>query len=50
MWFILDCVLTRIKPCYGLLTAIDRASNVQIISARQADRRERKDYEDGNFP
>lgn len=28
----------------------DRANNVRIISARQADRRERKDYEDGNFP
>jgi uncharacterized DUF497 family protein len=28
----------------------DRGDTVRIISARQATRRERKDYEDGNFP
>ncbi len=28
----------------------DRADSVRIISARAATRRERKDYEDGNFP
>ena len=28
----------------------DRGDKVRIISAREATRRERKDYEDGNFP
>jgi uncharacterized DUF497 family protein len=28
----------------------DRGDMVRIISARKATRRERKDYEDGNFP
>jgi uncharacterized DUF497 family protein len=28
----------------------DRGDTVRIISARVATRRERKDYEDGNFP
>ena len=28
----------------------DRGEVVRIISARPATRRERKDYEDGNFP
>ena len=28
----------------------DRRDVVRIISAREATRRERKDYEDGNFP
>jgi len=28
----------------------DRGGNVRIVSARVATRRERKDYEDGNFP
>jgi uncharacterized DUF497 family protein len=28
----------------------DRGDLVRIISARKASRRERKDYEDGNFP
>jgi len=28
----------------------NRGANVRIISARKATRRERKDYEDGNFP
>ena len=28
----------------------DRGDSIRIISARLATRRERKDYEDGNFP
>ncbi len=28
----------------------DRADSIRIISARGATRRERRDYEDGNFP
>lgn len=28
----------------------DRDGKVRIISAREASRRERRDYEDGNFP
>lgn len=28
----------------------DRGDSIRIISARVATRRERKDYEDGNFP
>jgi len=28
----------------------DRGEKVRIISARKASRRERRDYEDGNFP
>ncbi len=28
----------------------DRGDNVRIISAREASRRERRDYEDGSFP
>jgi uncharacterized protein len=28
----------------------DRGDSIRIISARLASRRERKDYEDGNFP
>jgi uncharacterized DUF497 family protein len=28
----------------------DRGGTVRTISAREATRRERKDYEDGNFP
>ena len=28
----------------------DRGDVIRIISAREASRRERKDYEDGNFP
>ena len=33
-----------------LVSHTDRADAVRIISAREASRRERKDYEDGNFP
>jgi hypothetical protein len=28
----------------------DRGDRVRLISAREASRRERRDYEDGNFP
>ncbi len=28
----------------------DRGDKIRIISARQANRKERRDYEDGNFP
>ena len=28
----------------------DRADSIRVISARGATRRERRDYEDGNFP
>jgi len=28
----------------------DRADSIRIISAREATRRERRDYEDGDFP
>lgn len=28
----------------------DRGEKIRIISAREATRAERKDYEDGNFP
>ena len=33
-----------------IVSHTDRAEKVRIISARVASRRERKDYEDGNFP
>ncbi len=33
-----------------VLSHTDRGDVVRIISARKATRRERKDYEDGNFP
>lgn len=33
-----------------LLSHTDRDGKVRIISARKASRRERGDYEDGNFP
>ena len=33
-----------------IVSHTDRGDIVRIISAREADRRERKDYEDGNFP
>jgi len=33
-----------------LVSHTDRGEMVRIISAREAARRERKDYEDGNFP
>jgi uncharacterized protein len=33
-----------------VISHTDRAEHVRIISARTASRKERKDYEDGNFP
>ena len=33
-----------------LVSHTERGEKVRIISARKASRRERKDYEDGNFP
>jgi uncharacterized protein len=33
-----------------IISHTDRGQVVRIISAREANRRERKDYEDGNFP
>jgi uncharacterized protein len=33
-----------------LVSHTDRGDKVRIISARKASRRERRDYEDGNFP
>jgi hypothetical protein len=33
-----------------LVSHTDRGEKVRIISARKASRRERRDYEDGNFP
>jgi hypothetical protein len=33
-----------------VISHTDRENRVRIISAREASRRERRDYEDGNFP
>lgn len=33
-----------------IVSHTDRGDKVRLISAREASRRERKDYEDGNFP
>ncbi len=33
-----------------IVSHTDRDEKIRIISAREANRRERKDYEDGNFP
>jgi uncharacterized protein len=33
-----------------IVSHTDRDDRVRIISAREASRKERKDYEDGNFP
>lgn len=33
-----------------VISHTDRENRVRIISAREASRRERKDYEDGSFP
>ena len=33
-----------------LVSHTERGDTIRIISAREAVRRERKDYEDGNFP
>lgn len=33
-----------------LVSPTDRGDKVRLLSAREASRRERRDYEDGNFP
>ena len=33
-----------------IVSHTDRGDTIRIISARAANRRERKDYQDGNFP
>jgi uncharacterized DUF497 family protein len=33
-----------------IVSHTDREDKVRLISAREASRRERRDYEDGNFP
>ena len=48
-----DRFLTMGNSVHGRLLVVshtDRGDSVRIISAREASRRERKDYEDGNFP
>jgi uncharacterized DUF497 family protein len=48
-----DRFLTMGQSVDGRLVVVshtDRDDAVRIISARRATRRERKDYEDGNFP
>ena len=48
-----DRYLTMGLSAEGLLLVVshtDRDGAIRIISARQASRAERKDYEDGNFP
>jgi uncharacterized DUF497 family protein len=48
-----DRFLTMGTSVAGRLLVVshtDRSDMVRIISARVATRRERKDYEDGNFP
>lgn len=48
-----DRFLTMGMSVEGRLLVVshtDRGDVIRIISAREASRRERKDYEDGNFP
>jgi uncharacterized DUF497 family protein len=48
-----DRYLTMGTSVSGRLVVVshtDRGDSIRIISARLATRRERKDYEDGNFP
>ena len=48
-----DRFLTMGRSVDGRLLIVshtDRDESIRIISARVATRRERKDYEDGNFP
>ena len=48
-----DRFLTMGTSAAGQLLVVshtDRGDKVRIISAREASRRERKDYEDGSFP
>jgi uncharacterized DUF497 family protein len=41
---------TSIEGVLLVVSHVDRGDVVRIISAREATRREREDYEDGNFP
>lgn len=41
---------TSIEGRLLVISHTDRDDRVRIISAREASRRERRDYEDGNFP
>ena len=48
-----DRYITMGQSAAGRLLVVshtDRSDKIRIISARSASRRERKDYEDGNFP
>ncbi len=48
-----DRYLTMGTSIAGRLLVVshtDRGENVRILSAREASRRERRDYEDGDFP
>jgi uncharacterized DUF497 family protein len=48
-----DCYITMGTSATGRLLIVshtDRGDKVRLISAREASRRERRDYEDGNFP
>jgi len=38
------------RPAVDRVSHTDRGESIRIIGAREASRRERKDYEDGNFP
>jgi uncharacterized DUF497 family protein len=41
---------TSVEEHLLVVSHTDRDDRVRIISARKASRRERRDYEDGNFP
>ena len=48
-----DRFITMGQSAEGRLLIVshtDRGENIRIISAREASRAERKEYEDGNFP
>lgn len=41
---------TSVEGRLLVISHTDRGENIRIISAREATRGERRDYEDGNFP
>jgi len=41
---------TSVDGRLPIVSHTDRGDGIRVISAREASRRERKDYEDGNFP
>ena len=41
---------TSVEGRLLVVSHMDRGDTIRIISARAANRRERRDYEDGNFP